>query len=115
MTLEGRMTDLVEVWERTAESDTWTIAARDCPAMITLQQPGGARREFMLGTDSTVTHIARMQYSDSDTVKAGRRLRRAADSSRVIAEWEIVAVRPRAEPRPGFLVVLLVEQTATLP
>ena len=116
MTLEGRMTDVCEVWTRTAESDTWTCTQRDLPARISLLQPGGQRREFMAGGASEATHTARMQYAHSVWVKAGRRLR--VQSSPTITagtEYAIEVVRARPEPRPGFLTVLLVEEKATLP
>lgn len=95
MSLGSRMTQKIEVWARTEESDAWTMLVSDLRAMITQLSASGARREsFLLEPD--VTHVCRCELSGE--LIAGRRVRDAESG----AEYIIRVVRNHDRPPPGY-------------
>jgi len=109
MGLTARMTDMVDVYERTRGGDTWTAVGATIPALITALNASGQRRESAQ-LEPDVTHMARLPLSADGQVRAGNRLRRTSDG----AEWVVRFVRAHGTAATKHVAVGLaqVEPTA---
>ena len=108
MTIWSDMTERVQVYERTVETDTWTpLVGGRFPASVSLLNPSAARRESVL-LEPEVTHTVRVPFTS--VLKAGQRLLVLSDR----AEYVIRYVRPRMKPRPGFVVCGCASEKAVL-
>ena len=102
MSLGSRMKTEVDVYARTAESDTWTLQATALQADIRRLTASGARRESVL-LEPDITHKARV--TKHSALIAGRRLREVPDGP----EYVIRVVRAPGRPTYQYQVCLLAE------
>lgn len=109
MSLGSRMTERMQVYARTAETDTWAVVV-NTPLACSLEalSPSGSRRESGNQFDPDVTHTARCNKRTD--ILVGYRLRLMRDGT----EYTVKSVRTRTRPGAGFTVLGLAQAEAVL-
>ncbi len=108
MSLLSRMTEIVDVYARSPETDEWLSLAVGVACSITEGPLGGGRREQQL-LDPEVTHTART-VTPAETFAAGQRLRRPSDG----AEWVVRAARRAGGTGAAHTQLALMESEPTI-